>query len=207
MDAPLLPIPTCPRCGTEITLGRRGEVDCWSCPAGHGLAITLTEAYGRVQDDEIRKIFEGAKTSLKSEHACPFCGDPMVRVTIGVDVDEAAEGEAGDLGDTARLTVDFCRDDQFIWFDPGELDGFPQDIPEPEPTPEVQRKIDLVVETFRRELGEAYDAEENRGVLNRLVNRIVRDNPGFVRFLDKVVYRGKLDELTPERQQSPRAAS
>jgi hypothetical protein len=93
------------------------------------------------------------------------------------------------------LGLEVCRDDPFIWFDPGELDELPQDLPNPEPSPEEQKKIDLVVNTFARNLEQAYDAEENRGIMNKVANRVVRDHPGFVRLLDHVVYGNKLDEL------------
>lgn len=198
MESALVSPPKCPQCSAELKLGKNGQVDAWSCPAGHGLGITISEAYGRVQEDEIHRIWEAAKTAPPARHSCPLCGDPMVSVTVGVDLDEAAEGEAGDQPDTAHVSLEVCRDDPFFWFDAGELDGFPQDLPNPEPSPEEQKKIDLVVNTFARNLEQAYEAEENRGIMNKVANRIVRDHPGFVRLLDHVVYRNKLDELRTE---------
>ncbi|MFN8035532.1 MAG: hypothetical protein U0V73_06330 [Acidimicrobiia bacterium] len=135
-----LPAPTCPQCSAELKLAKTGELDFWSCPAGHGLGFTITEAYGRVQEDEISKIWEGAKATSAGTKACPMCATPMVTVTIGVDPDEAAEGKPGDQPDTGQVTLDVCRNDQVVWFDPGELEQLPRDLENPEPTPEQLAK-------------------------------------------------------------------
>ena len=50
---PMLAHPKCPLCDSGLKLGKSGEVDAWSCPTGHALGIMISEAYGRVQDDEI----------------------------------------------------------------------------------------------------------------------------------------------------------
>jgi hypothetical protein len=195
VELPLRPTPKCRRCGAELRLGKSGEVDAWSCPAGHGLGITISEAHGRLQDDEIAKIWSAAKTAPAAGYSCPLCGDPMVGVTVGIDDEEAAEGEAGDRADTTKVALEVCIDDAFFWFDAGELDEFPQDIPTPPPSPEEQRKIDLIVNTFSRELEEAYEAEDERGIMNKVANYIVRRDPGFASFLAHALYSRKLDEL------------
>lgn len=48
--------PKCPQCGAELKLGASGRLDAWACPAGHGVGFTLSEAYERVQEDEISSL-------------------------------------------------------------------------------------------------------------------------------------------------------
>ena len=44
-------VPRCPACGVDLGLGSSGQLDRWSCPSGHGLAMTLSESYERLQED------------------------------------------------------------------------------------------------------------------------------------------------------------
>jgi len=192
------PPPKCPRCSDELKLGANGQVDCWSCPVGHGLGLTLSEAYGRVQEDEISKIWHGSEAAQPGKYSCPMCGVPMLSVTVGVDSDEAPEGESEDTPDSASVPLDVCREDQFIWFDVRELDEFPQDLPNPEPSPEELRRINLIMSAFDRDLDEANEDELNRGILNRLANTVARRHPGFVSVLEHAMYGHKLDELEAE---------
>ena len=43
-------VPKCPDCHTELVLGGGDAAPFWSCPSGHGLACTMTAAYGRIDD-------------------------------------------------------------------------------------------------------------------------------------------------------------
>jgi Zn-finger nucleic acid-binding protein len=194
----LVPPPKCPRCAAELKLGANGQLDCWSCPAGHGLGITLSEAYGRVQDDEIRKLWEASETASPGKYKCPWCAAPMASVALAVDGDEAAEGDAADRADSASVPLDVCREDQFIWLDAGELDELPLDLRNPEPSPDEQRKIRMILSAFDHDLEQAYEDEANRGILNKLANGVVRRHPGFASALEHAVYGHKLDELEAE---------
>ena len=194
------PAPTCPQCKAELTPGAKGELDFWSCPAGHGFGFTMSEAYGRVQEDELSRIWHGSESASAGKVRCPWCGVPMATVTIGVDADEAAEGQPGDGPDAAQLTLEVCRDDQFFWFDPGELDELSQDLPNREPTADEQRKIDAILAAYDHDLEQGIEAEESRGLLNRLANPIVRRHPGFARLVDHAVYGDRLDKLEAETQ-------
>ena len=127
----------------------------------------MSEAYGRVQEDEIARLWQASVSAPQGTSPCAWCGAPMVRVTVGVDPDEAREGEPGDGPDTARLTVDVCRDDQFFWFDPGELDQLPNDLPDPPPSAEEQKEIDEILAEYDRALAEAADRGDG-GLLDRL---------------------------------------
>jgi hypothetical protein len=98
----------------------------------------------------------------------------------------------GDLADALRVTLDVCRDDQFIWFDPGELEELPADLPDPEPTAQEQVQLGQIRKTYDGELDAAY---EDDSLLGRFADRVSKRHPGFVKFLDRVVYRDALDEI------------
>lgn len=183
-----LPAPKCPQCGVELKLSSTGELDFWSCPAGHGLGFTLSEAYERLQNEEIRKIWRESQGAPAGKYACPMCGRQMVTLTVGVD----------SKGDSERAALDVCREDELFWFDAGELEEFPQHVPDPGPTPEEQKKIDLLMSSFDKELAEGLEAEANRSLLERLTNRLIRRHPGFVHVLDHALYRDKLEKLEAE---------
>jgi Zn-finger nucleic acid-binding protein len=114
----------------------------------------------------------------------------MVTVTIGIDADESVDGPL-DMTDTDRVTLDVCRDDQFIWFDPGELDELPDDLPEPEPSAAEVAQVDRITTAYERELAAAY---EDDSLLGRFADKVAKRHPSFVKFLDRVVYRDALDE-------------
>jgi Zn-finger nucleic acid-binding protein len=182
--------PKCPECRAELKLGASGRLDAWACPSGHGVGFTLSELHERAQEDELARLWEGAKTAAAGKHACPMCDRAMVTVTIGIDADESVDGP-DDTADTGRVTLEVCRDDQFIWFDPGELDELPEDLPEPKPSAAEAAQIDRITTSYERELAAAY---EDDSLLGRFAGRVAKRHPGFVKFLDRVVYRDALDE-------------
>jgi len=178
--------PQCPQCGADLELGASGRLDAWACPAGHGVGLTLSEAYEQAQEDELSRLWEGAKAASPGKHACPMCDRPMANVTIDVDADESLESNRA-----LQVTLDVCRDDQFIWFDPGELDDLPEDLPDPQPSAAEVAQIDRITTAYERELDAAY---EDDSLLGRFADRVSKRHPGFVKFLDRVVYRDALDE-------------
>jgi Zn-finger nucleic acid-binding protein len=198
-----VPLPSCPTCRTPLEAGRQGEVDFWSCPAGHGLGFTMSEADGRVQEDEIARLWQASASAPPGPSPCGWCGAPMVRVTVGVDADEAREGGPGDGPDTAELTVDVCREDEFFWFDPGELEQLPNDLPNPPPSAEEQEEIDLILADYDRALAEAAE-EDDGGLFDRLADPIARRHPGFTRMLDHGLYGDALDRLEDETESAER---
>jgi Zn-finger nucleic acid-binding protein len=106
--------PACPTCGAELRLKRDGVLDAWLCPAGHGKGFTLTEAYERIDDDEVQAIWQQARESAPGTRACPLCGETMVAMTV-----------APTVGGDATLPLDVCLRDELLWFDAGELDAVP----------------------------------------------------------------------------------
>jgi Zn-finger nucleic acid-binding protein len=184
-----LPAPKCPKCGAELRLGASGKLDAWSCPAGHGIGFTLSEAYERLEDDEIHTIWHASETAAPGTHLCPMCSQSMVCVTVAV-------GRPG----SAQETLDVCREDEFIWFDPGELDEFPEHAAAAPPSADEFAKIEQIRRTFDHDLDEAQAEEERSGVMNRFANHVVAAHPGFVGFLDHAVYRHELGDVNETQQ-------
>jgi hypothetical protein len=91
-------------------------------------------------------------------------------------------------------TLDVCREDEFIWFDPGELDEFPAHK-DTQVSADEQRKIEQIRATFDHDLDEAQAQEESEGVMNRFANHVVVAHPGFVHLLDHAVYHHELDDV------------
>jgi hypothetical protein len=183
-----LPRPTCPQCGAELTLGASGKLHAWSCPAGHGIGFTVSAAYDRLEDDEVHTIWRASETAVSGSHRCPFCSQPMVSVTVRV----------GDTG-SPEEKLDVCREDEFIWFDPGELDEFPQHRAAAPPSADELAKIEQIRQTFDHDLDEAIAAELNAGSLDRFANHVVVAHPGFVHLLDRTVYHHELDDLDEQQ--------
>ncbi|HZC77841.1 MAG TPA: hypothetical protein VE258_08845, partial [Ktedonobacterales bacterium] len=109
--------PTCPTCQAVLALGANGYDTFWSCPNGHGAACTMTAAYGHVQEDEIKAIWQGSKDAAAGERSCPMCGTPMVDVSVKVDVDEAEANQPGDGAGAVTASIAVCREDELFWLD------------------------------------------------------------------------------------------
>ena len=160
----MAPSANCPACSASLELTNHESFDSWVCPAGHGLAATLSELYERAQEDEIHRLWDLAKAAPASDagRPCPMCAQAMVSVTVPFDGDEVAEGEPGDTADTGEVPVDVCVADQVVWFDATELDQLPADLPDAQPTAEQ----DAALADIRRTFGEGVDsALESRGGL------------------------------------------
>jgi Zn-finger nucleic acid-binding protein len=178
--------PRCPTCQVALTLGSRGEVDSWSCPAGHGLAMTLSEAHVALQDDEVATLWQAARSAAGVGMPSPFPPHaPMARVTVAYDADEVAEGDTGDGSDEGSVELDVDVDQQFIWFDAGELDELPSDLPNAAPSAEELARLEQVRAQFAQDLGEAMDARDDDELSERLY-RHVAARPGLHRTLDRL---------------------
>lgn len=163
----------CPTCHASLQLTPHGSFDSWVCPAGHGLAATLSELYEVAQEDEIHRLWDLARgtTAADDGRACPMCQRPMASVTVPTDADEAAEGEPGDGADTGEAPVDVCTIDEVIWFDVDDLESFPEDLPDPQPTAEQEAALAEIRESF----GESIEAamESDTGSADHLADRVV----------------------------------
>lgn len=158
----VLPAPACPTCREELTLQADDTFDAWVCPSGHGLAFTLSEAYERLRDNEIRTIWrlanvtpraEGVRTSTRG---CPMCSATMLAVPCDA------------------VTLDVCVIDEVLWFDAGELDQLPPDVAEATPSAEETAELETVTEQFGDALTAGWDAEEQATITGRLTTRLLR---------------------------------
>jgi Zn-finger nucleic acid-binding protein len=137
----LLETPKCPTCGAELTLEHTGKLDAWTCPAGHGLGFTLTEAYSRISEAEIHEIWAATATALDSARRCPLCSGPMVVV------------HAPTTTPGTSVALDVCVPDELFWFDAGELDSMPAATPE-----RVTTEDDARVQQITKQFADAVDA-------------------------------------------------
>ena len=182
----MAPTANCPTCNASLQLTPHGSFDSWICPAGHGLAATLSELYEEAQEDEARRLWalaRAASVPATGGRHCPMCSQPMVSVTVPTDADEALEGEAGDTADTGEVPVDVCVADQVIWFDVAELDAFPDDLPDPQPTPEQEAALADIRRTFGDAIVASMEADE--GLADRIVDRMGRSSRAFRQLADK----------------------
>lgn len=166
--------PTCPACRAALVLTASGDLDTWVCTASHGLAMTLSEAHGRLQEDEVAQLWQAARTATPpaAARACPMCEEPMAAIELAYDDDEVAEGAAGDGPDRGSEWVDTCEPCQLIWFDAGELDAVPFDRPDAGPTAEESARVSTIVTTFGQQFVDAAHAAEARGLTERIYRRI-----------------------------------
>ena len=140
---PTVPVsmPHCPICGVELQLGSSGTLDHWSCPAGHGLAMTLSESYERLQEDEIAHLWQLARGRGPGAAAQPVQrrahGPRRGRLRRRRGRPRASPATAPDTG---SVVVDVDVENEFIWFDAGELDELPVDLPDAPPSPEELAK-------------------------------------------------------------------
>ncbi|HXC50080.1 MAG TPA: zf-TFIIB domain-containing protein [Candidatus Limnocylindrales bacterium] len=147
----------CPQCRTPLAALKEGDFDAWQCPEGHGIGVTLTEAYGHFQDDEIHAIWTASKSAPKSTLKSPVLGSPMVAVTVVVDDDEIE----GNEGPGAHLvTLDVAPDEQFLWIHVADFRGMPTDLPNPPPSAEQRARLDELGMESRASIGRDLDSRE-----------------------------------------------
>ncbi|HEV8451817.1 MAG TPA: hypothetical protein VGQ45_10315 [Gaiellales bacterium] len=166
--------PTCPTCQAVLVLGANGYDTFWSCPNGHGAACTMTAAYGHVQEDEIKAIWQGSNDAAAGERSCPMCGTPMVDVSVAVDADEAAAGAPGDGADTVTAGIAVCREDELFWLDATVIGQLPKDLPNPAPQPVDEHALEAVRATFVAGL---QASQEPTGVLSRMASAVTGRRP------------------------------
>ena len=161
--------PICALCGSALTRTHQGDLDAWVCPTGHGLAVTLSEAYVVAQEDELALLWQRGKTAAAGIRHCPMCESAMAVVSLGVDQDEVPEGQPGDGPDTDTVKVDLCPSCQVLWFDSNELAGLPADQPDAQPS---QDELAHIAE-IRRLFGDAIEAAVEERVHAHLADRLI----------------------------------
>lgn len=182
--------PTCPSCTTPLVLTTTGDLDAWSCTMLHGMAVTLNEAHGQLQNDEISQIWKSTRETSGGTRPCPICALKMSSVEVAIDDDEAAEGEAGDKPAIGTAWLDVCEPCQLFWFDTGELAQFPMDLPDAEPTAQELASVATVTEQFGAAYVEAVNARD-AGDFTERVYRVVAQHPGALRTLSSIGRLGR----------------
>ena len=178
-----LSTPKCPTGGEVLVLTHHGDLDSWVCTESHGLALTVTESYERLQEDEISLLWERVRAgqSGSSSLRCPMCEQGMVGVELGYDDDEVPEGEAGDGADLGTVHLDVCEPCQVIWFDNGELDLLPMDQPDAEPTAEEVQAVAEIRESFGQSLVAGVQAREAATLTDKIYRRFFKRGDIFHR--------------------------
>jgi len=160
------PAPACPSCGSPLHLEHNGELDAWACPQGHGLGFTISEAYERMDEAEIRAIWQQARIAIPGPRACPICATTMVTVTV-----------APTSGAPATLGLDVCLADELVWFDAGELDAIPVDSNEAAANPEEDAHLAEITEQFGDALSEEWSARDSERMRDHLLHRLGTNTP------------------------------
>ena len=155
-----LSAPICPTCGAPLTLEHDGSLDAWVCPHAHGMGFTLSEAYERIDGDEIKTIWQHARVADPGHRPCPICGITMVTVAVA----PRAESDAD-------LDLDVCLVDELFWFDAGELDDIPVVAPDAPPTAEETTRLAQITTEFGDELTEEWEARDNAPLRDHLIHR------------------------------------
>jgi len=124
------------------------------------MGFTLSEAYVRIEEDEIRTIWQQARVAAVGSRPCPICSTTMVKVAV------APRGS-----NDAALDLDVCVVDEFFWFEAGELDAIPVATPDPVPSPEEAARIVEITKEFGNELSEGWGARDNTRLRDHLINR------------------------------------
>ena len=130
----------CPRCGAALKKKQYRDRIGFSCPEGHGIAMTVSAVRGVCGSREfVNLLWCKSGTAEEDGAACPVCRRLMRKVLL-----DAAGRE---------LELDVCRRCQEVWFDPHELESLPP-IPEKEKLPLAAREA-LALERIQNVAAEA----------------------------------------------------
>jgi hypothetical protein len=185
-SGPSVSVPHCPIGGEALQLGSSGEVDHWSCPAGHGLALTLSEGHARLQDDEVAELWQRARAAGPGPLDSPFGRRRMVRLELPYDADELpTDAPGGGQAPAGVVVLDVDLEEQFIWFDAGELDALPEDLANAAPAAEVLAREAEIRARFGADVEDALAARDDHELTERLYQRLAR-RPQVLRTLDSV---------------------
>lgn len=184
--------PLCPACGVNLVRTHTGALDTWVCPSGHGLSMTTSEAYERLQGDEIGQLWSRAKAATPTSAArkSPTTGRSMVCIEVTWDDDEVPEGRPTNGSNLGSVWLDVDIEDQVIWFDAAELDHFPMDLPDPEASSAELDKVEEIRAAFGQSIVNADAAREHAEFTERIYDRIA-GHRGLTKILTEVGSLGR----------------
>jgi Zn-finger nucleic acid-binding protein len=103
----------CPRCGKPLGLEQDPHGALWRCSECSGVAANLAVLRRHLEEGVARDFWRRAtQASAPSKRHCPSCDKPLREFVA------AHENQS--------LRLDLCRPCQLMWFDPGELETFPE---------------------------------------------------------------------------------
>ncbi len=76
-------------------------------------------------------------------------------------------------------------DNRFIWFDTGELEELPLDLPDAPPSAEENEALARIAAQFSSSYGEALEERDDSEISERIYHQIAR-RPGLLRGIDKI---------------------
>ena len=165
----------CPRCRTGLTLEKEPTGLAFTCPRGHGDALTVPVLRKRLARTTVNTLWQTARTARRrSTVRCPSCENttapvPLPRAAVRSpasppDAPTDAEGTTADAeaptpseaAGTDDVVVDACALCQVVWFDTGELEALPPAPPEPDDVRPERAPADALLpwRRTRRELVE-----------------------------------------------------
>lgn len=141
----------CPRCRTGLTLEKEPTGLAFTCPRGHGDALTVPVLRKRLARTTVNTLWQTARTARqRSTVRCPSCENttapvPLPRAAVRSpasppDAPTDTEGTTAateaptpsEATATDDVVVDACALCQVVWFDTGELEALPPAPPEPD---------------------------------------------------------------------------
>ncbi len=137
----------CPRCRTGLTLEKEPTGLAFTCPRGHGDALTVPVLRKRLARTTVNTLWQTARTARqRSTVRCPSCEHttapvPLPRAAVrrpASPPDAPADAEAPTTSGAVAaddVVVDACALCQVVWFDAGELEALPPAPPEPDDVP------------------------------------------------------------------------
>jgi Zn-finger nucleic acid-binding protein len=103
----------CPRCGKPLHLEKHLHGGLWRCPKCSGVAANLAVLRRHLEEEVARDFWRRAgQASVPSTRRCPSCSRTL-REFVATHEQQS-------------LRLDLCRPCQLMWFDPGELEAFPE---------------------------------------------------------------------------------
>lgn len=154
-------VPHCLTCDLPLKARSDGNFDMWSCSSGHGIAVTMSEAHGRFQEDEIQQLWRASATGERLGKKCAMCSQALVTASVGVDADESFEETVGDGDNTASITAEICRTCQFFWLSSDEVDVLPADLVDAEMSTQASSALEQIQVETAAVLNQAWEERDN----------------------------------------------
>jgi membrane associated rhomboid family serine protease/Zn-finger nucleic acid-binding protein len=106
----------CPRCNHKLSKASQLGTFFWVCPSCNGRTVSLDVVRKAVPIPVSKEIWQQVITKQQpSDIKCPVCTRKMTVVS--------------ENSGNSPNNIDVCKSCRFIWFDPGEFEHIPKNIP------------------------------------------------------------------------------